>query len=267
MSNPVDLYNSAYAGNAERAYRDVRRETYGVDLGQTGWMTAAELESFGRLLLLRKGSRVLEIGCGAGGCAVHLARTVGIEVTGIDVNEKGIRQAEELARSGGGSSSVRFLCIDASTQLPFEDGSMDAVFSNDVVCHLADRRLVFKEWYRVLHPAGRMLFTDAMIVTGVLSNEEIATRSSIGTYFFLPPEENERLIREAGFKVIEVRDTTPSAAEISKRWREARKSRQSDLVHFEGRRNFEGLQRFLSCVQTLSEQQRLSRYLYLGEKQ
>ena len=100
MSNPVDLYDSAYAGNAEEVYREVRRETYELDLGQTGWMTAAELESFGRLLLLRSGSRVLEIGCGAGGCAVHLARTAGIEITGIDINEKGIQQAKELARAG-----------------------------------------------------------------------------------------------------------------------------------------------------------------------
>src|SRR5207253_7813940 len=45
----------------------------------------------------------------------------------------------------------------------------------------------------------RMLFTDALVVTGILSNGEIATRSSIGPYFFLPAGENERLIETAGF--------------------------------------------------------------------
>ncbi len=266
MPNPVDLYDSAYAGNAELAYQEVRRETYEVDLGQTGWMTAGELESFGRLLFLKSGSRVLEIGCGAGGCAVHLARTAGIEVTGIDINEKGIQQAEELARASGVSSRAHFLCRDASKQLPFEDCSMDAIFSNDAVCHIANRGLVFKDWHRVLGTAGRMLFTDAMIVTGVLSNEEIATRSSIGKYFFLPPGENERLMQEAGFELIEARNTTERAAEISKRWHQARASRRNELVRFEGETNFEGLQSFLSCVEKVSEEGRLSRYLYVGEK-
>jgi len=105
-----------------------------------------------------------------------------------------------------------------------------------------------------------------MILTGVLSNEEIATRSSIGIYFFLPPGENERLISEAGFSLLEARDTTQCPAEISKRWRQARARRQNELVRFEGETNFEGLQQFLSCVQKVSEERRLARYLYVAEK-
>ncbi len=266
MAEAVDLYDGAYSRSAQRVYEEVRGETYGVDLGQTGWMTAAELEGFRRLLLLRNESRVLEIGCGAGGCAVHLAHTANVEITGIDINEKAIRQAEEVGEAGRVSSRVQFLCLDASKRMPFEDGSLDAVFSNDALCHIADRGRVFDEWYRVLRPAGRMLFTDAMIVTGVLSNEEIATRSSIGNYFFLPLGENERLLGEAGFTLIEARDTTECAAEISKRWREARASRRNELVRFEGEGNFEGLQRFLRCVQKVSEERRLSRFLYVGQK-
>ena len=117
-----------------------------------------------------------------------------------------------------------------------------------------------------MRPAGRMLFTDALIVTGVLSNEELATRSSIGKYFFLPVGENERLMREAGFELIEARDTTQRAAEISKRWHRARASRRNELARFEGETNFEGLQHFLRCVETVSEERRLSRYLYVAEK-
>lgn len=35
----VDLYNSSYAAYSSRVYQEVRQETYGQDLGQTGWMT------------------------------------------------------------------------------------------------------------------------------------------------------------------------------------------------------------------------------------
>jgi hypothetical protein len=41
-----------------------------------------------------------------------------------------------------------------------------------------------------------------MILTGALSNEELATRSSIGFYLFVPPGENERVIRDAGFDLV-----------------------------------------------------------------
>ena len=86
-----------------------------------------------------------------------------------------------------------------------------------------------------------MLFTDAMVITGWLSNEEIATRSSIGSYFFLPPGENERLIRASGFELVRADDVTANAAAIAKRWHDARARRGKDLVRIEGKTNFEGL--------------------------
>ena len=55
------------------------------------------------------------------------------------------------------------------------------------MCHIANRLEVLGEWHRVLRPGGRMLFTDAMIVTGLVSQEELAVRSSIGWYLFVPP--------------------------------------------------------------------------------
>ena len=66
--------------------------------------------------------------------------------------------------------------VDASRPLPFGDGSFDAVISNDAMCHMADRPAVLREWYRVLKPGGRALFTDAMVVTGV--GESIASAQS-----------------------------------------------------------------------------------------
>ena len=111
-----------------------------------------------------------------------------------------------------------------------------------------------------------MLFTDAMIVTGLVSDEEVATRTSIGFYLIVPPGENERLVATAGFTLIAAEDVTEGAAVIARRWREARDSHRTELHAREGADNFDGLQRFLGCVQTLSEQRRMSRFCYLAEK-
>jgi SAM-dependent methyltransferase len=264
MPPPIPLYDSAYLGNAQAIYREIRSETYDVDLGQTGWMDAEELRRFLPILELTPETRVLEVGCGAGGCALFLSELTGSHVTGIDANPSAIAEARHAVEAT--KSLASFEQIDASQPLPFRDACFDAVFSNDAMCHIPDRSRALKEWFRVLKPGGRILFTDAMIVTGPITNEQLMTRSSIGTYLFLPPGENERLIREAGFSLIASADLTSNAAAISQGWHDARARREDDLVRIEGVTTFEGLQRFLACVHTVSEKRQLSRFMYAARK-
>jgi protein-L-isoaspartate O-methyltransferase len=72
MSPKLDLYNNAYGNYESDAYREVRIETYGEDLGQTSWVTTEESAEIPELLALERDSYVLEVGCGSGGYALHL---------------------------------------------------------------------------------------------------------------------------------------------------------------------------------------------------
>ena len=266
MSRKVDLYDSAYGNYESATYRQVRIETYGEDFGQTSWVTTEESNAIPQLLDLRPNSFVLELGCGSGGYALHLAEKVGCRLIGLDINASGVRNANQLALARGLSSQVRFEQCDVSNNLPFDDNTFDAVFSNDVLCHLPGRPEVLVEMFRILKPGGRMLFSDALVIGGMVSHEEIATRSSIGFYVYSPPGENERLMERAEFRHIRVNDTTESAARIAKQWYHARERRKEELVATEGNTNFEGLQRFLSCVHILTSEKRLLRYLYVASK-
>ena len=265
-SGSVDLYDTSYDNFAARVFGEVRAQTYGEDLGQSSWMTADELRQFIRWLKLKSSSHVLEVGSGSGGPALYVASTVGCRITGLDINAHGIGNANQLARRQQIEARARFQLADASRALPFAANTFDAILSNDALCHIPRRGEVLREWFRVLKPGGRMLFTDALVVTGMLSQEEIATRSSIGTYFFLPAGENERLIRQAGFKLLRTDNVTAGAATIAQRWHDARGSRAKALARIEGKANFDGLQKFLGCVHALSVEGRLSRYAYLGSK-
>ena len=266
MAAKVDLYNTYYDNFADDAQGAVRAETYGEDIGQSSWMTADELRHFIKLLGIDDSKNVLEVGSGSGGPAFFLAKETGCRMIGVDVNGFGVRNANDLARERGLLDQVDFKLIDAGKQLPFENDSFDTVFSNDVMCHIPDRPNVLKEWHRLLRPGGQMLFTDALVVSGIVSNDEIAKRSSIGLYFYLPPGENERMIEEAGFEIVNVEDLTPAAAAISKRWHNAREKHRNAMIKIEGEENFNGLQEFLSCVHTLTSDHRLSRYVYHARK-
>jgi SAM-dependent methyltransferase len=264
VAQGVDLYDSAYGNYGADAYRLVRIETYGEDFGQTSWVTTEESNEIPQQLGLRPNSSVLEVGCGSGGYALYLTEKVGCRLVGLDINAAGVRNANELALARGLASQAHFQECDVSKTLPFDDKTFDAAFSNDVLCHVPGRLKVLGEMFRVLKPGRRMLFSDALVVGGMLSHEEIATRSSIGFYVYSPPGENERLMERAGFCGIRVSDTTDSAARIAQRWHHAREKRKEELIAAEGKANFEGLQRFLSCVHVLTSEKRLLRYLYLA---
>jgi ubiquinone/menaquinone biosynthesis C-methylase UbiE len=174
MAAKVDLYDSSYGNYALDAYSEIRVETYGEDYGQTSWVTTAESHEIPKLLQLSSSFSVLEIGCGSGGYALHLAKRIGCQVVGLDINAEGVRNAKALAEKDKLGARVKFEQCDVSQHLLVEDNAFDAIYSNDVLCHVPRRSQVLSDLWRVLKPGGRLLFSDALIIGGLLSHEEIA---------------------------------------------------------------------------------------------
>ncbi len=110
------------------------------------------------------------------------------------------------------------------------------------------------------------MFTDPVTVTGLISNEEIAVRSSVGFFLFSPPDEDERLIKTSGFGLLSREDVTENMSEMSKRRRDAREKHSKELIQIEGEETFNGTQRFFSMVHTLAREKRLSRIAFVCEK-
>ncbi len=182
---------------------------------------------------------------------------------GIDANENGVRNASRLVHEQGLTAQVTFQQVDAATALPFADERFDALICIDAINHLRDRPRVLAEWRRVLNRGGRLLFTDPIVVTGMLDNEEIAIRSSIGYFVFTPAGRDERLIGEAGLELMRVADATESVAQIARRRHEARFRYREELLRLEGLATFEGQQTFLRMAERLAAERRLSRHLFV----
>jgi SAM-dependent methyltransferase len=260
------LYDRTYARFELDARQQVRLETYGEDLGQNSWLTADEWREIIGWTALGPGSRALDVACGAGGPALRLAATTGAQVLGIDNNADAIASANAMADREGLRSLATFQQADAALALPLPDTSINAIFCIDAINHLPGRLEVLREWRRVLKPGGLAVFTDPVVVNGLITNEEIAARTAIGFFVLSLRQEDERLLDLAGFELVRCEDSTDNVAQVARRWRDARAARRGELSSDEGEETFDGVQRFLTVTCTLASERRLARYTFLARR-
>ena len=262
-----NFFFASYMQIAHPVVRRVRGEAFGEDIGQFGWTTADEMRRFFQLLELESGKRVLDIACGSGGPALFMAHSTGCHMTGVDITAGGIQTATSMAATLRLAGQAVFQQADAGGLLPFADHAFDAILCIDAMNHFLDRISLLQEWYRLLCPGGRILFTDPIVVTGLLEREEIITRSGgMGRFVFTPPGLDERFITAAGFPPPAVEDVTDNIALVSGRWHQARARYAADLVAVEGQAPYDTFQNFLAVVHKLSSERRLSRILYVARK-
>jgi ubiquinone/menaquinone biosynthesis C-methylase UbiE len=119
----------------------------------------------------RPGQRLLDVGCGNGAAAIHLARALGLSVTGVDVDPEQIEAAIATDRH---HSEARFLTANA-TALPLADGEYELVFTSKTTHHIPDWRLALEEMARVLKPEGHLIYSDFVAPLG----HRLPTRRSI----------------------------------------------------------------------------------------
>ncbi len=112
---------------------------------------------------------VLDVACGRGTSAVHLAERFGCRVTGLDYGLENIAAAEAHAADRGVADLITFRQGDAEG-LPFEDGSFDAIISECSFCTFPDKATAAAEMARVLRTNGRLGLTD-MTVSGSLPDD------------------------------------------------------------------------------------------------
>jgi SAM-dependent methyltransferase len=112
--------------------------------------------------------------------------------------------------------------VDCNERLPFRDAAFDVIVCIDAVLHLKDRFAALANWSRLLRPKGRLIFTDAAVVTGPISIEELYVRASQGTFLLVPPGVNEHVITASGLVLCRCDDRTQATAAIAEKWHDAR---------------------------------------------
>lgn len=110
---------------------------------------------------LRKGEKVLEVGCGTASLSILAKRVTGESgmVEGIDLAPKMVAKAQDKARASRLEIGFRCASIDA---LPYPDECFDAVISSLMFHHLPVeiKKRGLEEVYRVLKGGGRFFLCD-----------------------------------------------------------------------------------------------------------
>jgi len=262
----VTYYDANYGNFQTELYSEIRREAFGEDIGQNSWMTSSEQDVFLDWLDLSLGKRLLDIACGSGGPALRIAAKTGCSLVGIDLHEQAISTAKSLAAKRNLTNGAEFRVVNAGEPLPFPDAHFDAISCVDAISHIPNRPSLLADWTRLLKPGGRLLFTDPTTVTGPLTNEELATRSSVGFLLFVPEGYDKEVIAQSGLRLLLIKNLTTNMAEVAGKRRAARERRCAAVRQVEGDHAFAAQQNFLATVAHLAHEKLLSRFLYVSQK-
>ncbi len=160
-----------------------------------------------QVLAVKAGESALDVGSGTGSEVVSLARAVGPSGTAVGVDPNPAMVAAATSRAKG--STARFV-QGTAYDLPFPDGSFDAVRCERVFQHLDDPHAATLEIARVLRPGGRAILIDSDWDTAIMHpiSPEISGALSAAQATRTPNRTSGRRLRglmaSAGFTIDDI---------------------------------------------------------------
>jgi cyclopropane-fatty-acyl-phospholipid synthase len=173
-----------------------------------------------RKLGLQPGMRLLDVGCGWGGMAMHAARHHGVSAVGVTISPRQAELAEKRVGEAGLSGQVEIRLQDYRE---VTDGPYDAVSSIGMFEHVGEARLgeYFQRLRTLLRPGGRLLNHGISRPPG--EKPRLPRRSFINRYVFPDGELHEvgrvtSIVQQSGFEVRHLETLREHYALTLRRW-------------------------------------------------
>jgi ubiquinone/menaquinone biosynthesis C-methylase UbiE len=174
----------------------------GLPLNAIEWLErhhrskAPEREQMIRDIQFKRGSKVVDAGCGPGLWAPLLARATGLQghILGVDISPEALISAHRRSQGKWYQGLVQYK-HSTLEQLPVAFRSMDIIFSANVSQYLADPVTTFAAMSRYLVPGGRLAIKDIDFGTMRFNNINTALQARV----FQARERWERQRVDAGY--------------------------------------------------------------------
>jgi ubiquinone/menaquinone biosynthesis C-methylase UbiE len=219
-----------------RAHTQAHRD--GEYVGQESLVSAREILELARAAGADARTRVLDLCCGSGGPALHLARQTGCRIVGVDRSSEAIHLARTSAKHQGLDRRATFIVAEALSP-PMDAASFDAILMYETMLAFEDKRQLVRVARRLLRPGGR--FGVTLEEGRPLSSAE---RRSVpeGEDVWLTPESTFReLLVAIGFRICRMEDHTAAHAELAGRLAAAYRHDRATIVAALGSQMFNEL--------------------------
>jgi cyclopropane-fatty-acyl-phospholipid synthase len=188
-------------------------------------LETAQQAKFGyidRLLSIRPGEQVLDVGCGWGSNLLYLASHTGGHFHGITLSAEQQKELLRRASEQGLSDRVR-VDVCHIEDLALEPESEDVILFSGSIVHMRNRREIHRIVGRLLRPGGRLLISDCYFPVQIRGDR--ASRATdyifyktLGYCLLLNLSEELDLIERAGLDISHVQDLTDSYVRTLGAW-------------------------------------------------
>jgi ubiquinone/menaquinone biosynthesis C-methylase UbiE len=162
---------------------------------------------------LKPTDHILDVGCGLGGTARHLAHQYGCKVTGVDLTNEYIEVGQRLTEFVGLDDRVD-LHQGSALELPFEDGRFDVVWTEHVQMNIADKVRFYSEIGRILKPGGQLLFHDIFLGNGDTPYYPVPWAEDESISILIPETEARSHIERSGLRIDQWNQKTKESIEF-----------------------------------------------------
>ncbi len=152
---------------------------------------------------LERSMNALDFGCGTGLVTLRIQPLVK-SILGVDNSQGMLKTLQEKIRTLG-VTNVRMQLIDFEKG-DLVEGLFDLVVSSMTLHHIPDTAAMFRQWYDLLVPGGRLCFADLDIEDGSFHSDKTGV-----FHFGFARDYLKRLLRDTGFK--DIRDVTAATVQ------------------------------------------------------
>lgn len=174
------------------------------------------------------GSSVLEVACGTGQAARHLANQYGCRVHATNIDEKQLELGRRLTEEAGLEHLVTFGWGDFH-ELDNEDDTLDLWWCQEAVVHSPTKERVLAEAYRVLKPGAVAVLSDLVATDDIEPEVRQRLYSRIPTEVIWSGEQYADAVRDIGFDVLRLDDWSENVARSYDEAREILLAREDEL--------------------------------------